>query len=241
MASSTATYRRVAPAATTPSRLRNHYSPTRTPIRPSVRPLAHSLPKASRYWRSQLQACTVDELLQIITAPSGGYYVLPKDPYNEVYPQIYISDGPTALCTNLLKRMGITHVLNAAMGKEKELCLINTSPAFYKHVGIKFHGVEALDHVCFHLDNYFEEAANFIQDGVESKGKVLVHCRAGISRSATLVLAFLMLKKNLSVQEALRTVRSKRAIIPNDGFLRQLCELDDRLNLEKACSALTLM
>ncbi|UYV66581.1 DUSP3 [Cordylochernes scorpioides] len=148
---------------------------------------------------------------------------------------------PTALCTALLKRIGVTHVLNAAQGKERELSLVNTSPAFYRHAGIQFLGIEALDHVCFKLDNYFDKAANFIQKALESGGKVLVHCRAGISRSATLVIAFLMIKKGLSVQEALKTVRAKRAIIPNDGFLRQLCELDDRLSLERSCNALTLM
>ena len=50
-----------------------------------------------------------------------------------------------------------------------------------------------------------------------------------MSRSASIVLAFLMLKRSLDVVEAVKTVREKREIFPNDGFLRQLCELDQTL------------
>lgn len=57
----------------------------------------------------------------------------------------------------------------------------------------------------------------------------MVHCREGISRSATLALAYLMIKKGLKAQEAMRTVRAQREIIPNDGFLQQLCDLNEKL------------
>ena len=63
-------------------------------------------------------------------------------------------------------------------------------------------------------------------------GRVYVHCQQGISRSATIVLAFLMLKRSMDVIEAVKTVREKREIFPNDGFLRQLCELDQTLTYQ---------
>lgn len=60
-------------------------------------------------------------------------------------------------------------------------------------------------------------------------GKVLVHCQVGVSRSATLVLAYLMLKQNLTLVEAVCAVKDKRGVIPNRGFLRQLIKLDGQL------------
>lgn len=60
-------------------------------------------------------------------------------------------------------------------------------------------------------------------------GKVLVHCARGISRSATLVLAYLMLREGLTLVEALEAVRRHRNILPNAGFLNQLRQLDASL------------
>ena len=60
-------------------------------------------------------------------------------------------------------------------------------------------------------------------------GKVMVNCKQGASRSATITLAFLMLKRHMTAKEALRMVRSKREVAPNEGFLQQLCDLNERL------------
>lgn len=64
-------------------------------------------------------------------------------------------------------------------------------------------------------------------------GKVLVHCARGISRSATLALAYLMIKERLTLVEAVEAVRRHRNILPNVGFLNQLCVLDSSLALQR--------
>lgn len=52
---------------------------------------------------------------------------------------------------------------------------------------------------------------------------VLVHCMAGMSRSATIVCAYLLATTSMNTQEAISFVRSKRPIIqPNYGFEKQL-------------------
>ncbi|MBN3312278.1 DS13B phosphatase, partial [Atractosteus spatula] len=55
----------------------------------------------------------------------------------------------------------------------------------------------------------------------------------GISRSAALVLAFLMICENLTLVDAIKTVRKHRDVCPNSGFLSQLRELDLALMLER--------
>lgn len=159
-----------------------------------------------------------------------GRLELPREAYNEVYPGVLLGDGATALCVGLLRRLGVTHVLNAACGREPRYCLVNTGPALYRAAGIAFLGIEALDVSAFRLDRYFDQAADFIERALaEPGGRVLVHCHQGISRSATLVLAFLMLRRKLSAAEAVRLVRGRREIVPNRGFLRQLCLLERQL------------
>jgi len=57
-----------------------------------------------------------------------------------------------------------------------------------------------------------------------------VHCAEGISRSATIVLAFLMLKRNMDLMEAVTAIRAKREVFPNNGFLKQLSALEHSLS-----------
>lgn len=55
----------------------------------------------------------------------------------------------------------------------------------------------------------------------------------GRSRSATLVLAYLMIHKNMTVVDAIEQVARHRCIMPNRGFLKQLRELDIELALQR--------
>jgi len=69
-------------------------------------------------------------------------------------------------------------------------------------------------------------------DSYINEGKqVLVNCYAGVSRSATIIIGYLMYKNKMNVQEALTFVRQKRPIInPNYGFVCQLYNLQDEIH-----------
>lgn len=99
---------------------------------------------------------------------------------------------------------------------------------------IMIQGIPAVDTYSFNIKSFFEEANSFIEVAMLTGGKVLIHCKEGISRSPTVAIAYLMMRKNMSALEAVKHVRGRRTVQPNDGFLAQLIDLDERLRKEKA-------
>lgn len=151
----------------------------------------------------------------------------PNENYNEVYQSIILGDYSIAKDPEKLKALGVTHVVNCACGSKFNM--INTNQRYFEESAIKFHGIGATDIMTFKMAPHFEGAANFIDEALKSEGKVYVHCMSGVSRSAAIVLAFLMTKRNLHLLDAVKTVREKRKILPNDGFLNELVDLNNKL------------
>ncbi|XP_006016347.1 dual specificity phosphatase DUPD1 [Alligator sinensis] len=152
---------------------------------------------------------------------------------NEVWPNLYIGDEKTALDRYSLEKAGFTHILNAAHGRWN----VDTGPEYYRDMAIEYHGVEADDLPSFNLSPFFYSAAEFINNALQDEtNKILVHCAMGRSRSAALVLAYLMIYKNMTVVNAIEQVVKHRCVLPNRGFLKQLRELDIALALERTNS-----
>jgi protein-tyrosine phosphatase len=75
--------------------------------------------------------------------------------------------------------------------------------------------LDIIDSISENITKHFEQASEFIKEGIQTGG-VLVHCKYGISRSSTLVIAYIMLNKKIPMQQAFNQVRHKRsAIQPN--------------------------
>lgn len=167
------------------------------------------------------------DLEQLFWNGSGAQYTH----VDQVWPNIYIGDEKTALEVEGLKELGITHVLNAAEGKFNNVL---TGAEYYSDANIQYMGVEADDKPTFDLSKYFCSTTQFIHEALcDPRNKVLVHCVMGRSRSATLVLSYLMRQHTLTVVEAIEHVRQRRCILPNHGFLKQLRALDITLQEEK--------
>uniref|UniRef100_A0A915MNI7 Protein-tyrosine-phosphatase n=1 Tax=Meloidogyne javanica TaxID=6303 RepID=A0A915MNI7_MELJA len=134
---------------------------------------------------------------------------------------VYLSSQAVAQDLELLLTNKITHIINVATGVQ---CLFPEN--------IIYLALTALDVPTENLKRHFDKAVKFIYNAVESGGKVLIHCNAGISRSTTIVIAYLMNYKHLTVNKALEHVRSQRPIArPNDGFILQLKEYESELGL----------
>lgn len=64
----------------------------------------------------------------------------------------------------------------------------------------------------------------------ERSGKTLVHCVAGVSRSASLCIVYLIKYEKMSLRQAYHYVKSARPIIrPNVGFWQQMCDYEKKL------------
>jgi len=95
------------------------------------------------------------------------------------------------------------------------------------HPGLEYCRVDVEDMGREPIELFWPEAADFIH-GFRSRGEaVLVHCRAGVSRSASTVLAYLVLRAGYSLSDAFALVRTRRQVItPNPGFMEKLCALE---------------
>mmetsp|Transcript_42784 Transcript_42784/g.109482 ORF Transcript_42784/g.109482 Transcript_42784/m.109482 type:complete len:231 (-) Transcript_42784:762-1454(-) len=83
--------------------------------------------------------------------------------------------------------------------------------------------IDVEDKSSANLLQHLDTAMEFMEAAIASENKVLVHCMAGVSRSATTVAAYLVKHNNLSPEDAVALVKEKRRCAdPNSGFLKQL-------------------
>ncbi|XP_058527181.1 dual specificity protein phosphatase 13 isoform X2 [Ochotona princeps] len=184
------------------------------------RPRIHEAGRLSTYQPPTL--ATLQRLLWVRRSAAMSHV-------NEVWPNLFLGDAYTARDKNQLMQLRITHIVNAAAGKFQ----VDTGAKFYRGMPLEYYGIEADDNPFFDLSVYFLPVARYIRTALNApQGRVLVHCAMGVSRSATLVLAFLMICENLTLVEAIQKVQAHRDICPNSGFLRQLQVLDNRLGRE---------
>ncbi|CAL8282908.1 unnamed protein product [Merluccius merluccius] len=145
---------------------------------------------------------------------------------DEVWPNLFIGDMSVANDRYSLWKLGITHVLNAAHGAPR-----SAGSRRFHGDRVDYYGVAAEDSAAFHLARYFTPCADYIQRALDTPGaRVMVHCAVGVSRSASLVLAYLMIRHGYRLLDAILKVKERRWVFPNRGFLRQLSALDVQLH-----------
>lgn len=132
---------------------------------------------------------------------------------DEIVENLYLGSYDAVTKLELLSELDITHILTVGSGMEN----CELPPEITRKQILVF------DEPDQNLLQYFNETSDFIKECLENGGRVLVHCMAGISRSATVVCAYLMKSCKLTAQEALAKISTARSIIdPNPGFREQL-------------------
>lgn len=130
----------------------------------------------------------------------------------KIIDNIYIGDVYDAHNIDYLNKYNIKNVISAVTGFDN---IYDTS----------------INHVCLNLiDNnnqniihYFEITNYFIENINKDNNQILIHCICGVSRSVTILLAYLIKKYKYTPQQALQIVKNKRQIAnPNKNFMEQL-------------------
>lgn len=104
------------------------------------------------------------------------------------------------------------------------------SYANFTYTHVTYHRIVCEDSHTAPLHEHFDAATDFIHAQIQEGKRVLVHCQAGISRSATICIAYLIRFHHLSWTAAYMVVKDARAIVcPNLGFLTQLRDYETTL------------
>ena len=142
---------------------------------------------------------------------------------SEIIPNfLYISSYNATKNLELLEKNKITHIINCAA----DFCE-NVFEQENKFTYLSFY---LKDHVLENIECIFYECIKFIESVKEKGGRVLVHCIQGISRSVSIVMAYIIFTKKVSYDKAFNLVQSKREISsPNFGFSIQLQNFYTRL------------
>ena len=144
-----------------------------------------------------------------------------KYPNQIINNQLFLGNNSDANNKQILKHLKITHIINMTL-------TLNVSRDL-KKLKIKYLHCPIYDNHEVNIIRYFDKGINFINKALNKnkngniKKKVLVHCQAGISRSSTMIIAYLMKMKGMDFKTAYKYTKQRREIIePNHGFVKQL-------------------
>ncbi|XP_057688769.1 dual specificity protein phosphatase 18-like [Corythoichthys intestinalis] len=130
---------------------------------------------------------------------------------------LFVSNSRAANCASLVSGNNITCIINVSETK-------SNSPVVH---GVEYIHIALSDSPSTPLVNHFDEVADKILHEARKGGRTLVHCNAGVSRSTTLCMAFLIKHQGATLMEAYTTVKNCRPMVrPNNGFWKQLIQYE---------------
>ena len=130
-------------------------------------------------------------------------------PMSKILSYLFLGSRKDAKNRQWLQQNKIVYILN--MTPSRDVDPIAGVPNFFKKEGkFRYARIPMFDNAGENLLKHLSKAFEFIEQG-RHYGNVFVHCKKGISRSVSIVLAYLMKHKRLTLEESLRFLESKRA------------------------------
>lgn len=139
-------------------------------------------------------------------------------PVTAILPYLYLGNEEGAADEALIDRLSIKYILN----------LTPRCPNFFsQRPDIHYKQIKIHDSNQEDIGQHFDEAIQFIDEAREHGYGVLVHCHAGVSRSATVTVAYIMKQQGLCLGDAYKFVKELRPVIsPNLNFMGQLLKYE---------------
>jgi len=150
----------------------------------------------------------------------GSLPSYPLLPATEIVDRIWLGPYLNAIDVKWLKTHRITHIVSVT----------NQTYLYPRHLNITHKEIRIADDPTAAMLPHIQTLVPYLQEVVKNKrANVLLHCHRGMSRSATIMVAYLMITQNMCRDAALLFVRSKRKRIqPNDGFMSELTQLETK-------------
>lgn len=144
------------------------------------------------------------------------------DYISQITPNLFISDVTSAQCADALFARGITMVVKVFSDDPR-------NGAYTPIKGLRYRVIPAQDTPGFNMLEWMLPITLTIASELRRGGRVLVHCHMGISRSATVLAAYLI-AHGFTAEQAVEALRSVRPVVrPNDGFMEQLKQFEAML------------
>jgi protein tyrosine phosphatase len=168
------------------------------------------------YWNKESQSVTSYKNPPLIKP----HVPLTTKTLDQIIPHLFLGNLEDASDINLLNKYDIKYIINIS-GFE------NKFPKKFVYYKININ-----DSPNENIFRYFRETGEFINNAVSTGKNILVHCHAGISRSASIIIAYLISWTNRSFDQSYSLVKSRRPIInPNPGFINQLKKLEKDIKI----------
>lgn len=167
-----------------------------------------------------LEKSSTHEIEKLNTNPTYGFVVDTKPDFKpaEILKNFLYLGSQDAVTWENIKDYKLSHILSIGIECPLAKELDNNITTLY---------VACLDlpETCLKDEGIFKKSCDFLEQVRLTNGRVLVHCNAGVSRSASIVIAYLMSHQDMDFETAYKHVKNQRECIqPNAGFLKQLKE-----------------